>query len=386
MANEYELIHSSSGHIFPSIGAIKPISRSYYKLHEILQDMKEELLDLNSIPSRKAAFLADAPGGFVQAFVDHQARTKDTPKISKLHAISLLPQNNYVPGWKLTPQYCNTNGITLYDHHCGPKCKCDLRDRDTTNRFVAHVGPGTCALVTADGGFDFSSDFNDQEACAMALISAEVNTAIQLQAPGGAFILKMYDICSQVSFFTLYVLCLYYDNVFLHKPLTSRPANSEKYVICTGFKTFENNRERRHASRCLSQLGSVGYPGNMGMLWDIPDALISRIYTFNCTFVTNQILSIVKTIAYIEKDLEPRNTEVVHTQVLKALKWCFKYGVPVDRTAFKSYRSVLLGSATASKCTNRLLTTSAGIPPSSSSNMGCTTIKSDASMDGEELA
>ena len=34
----------------------------------------------------------------------------------------------------------------------------------------------------------------------------------------------------------MYLLCYFYEKVNIYKPLTSREANSEKYIICTKFK------------------------------------------------------------------------------------------------------------------------------------------------------
>jgi hypothetical protein len=48
-------------------------------------------------------------------------------------------------------------------------------------------------IITADGGFDFSLDFNNQENNATRLIIAEVFFALAMQKKGGSFILKIFD-------------------------------------------------------------------------------------------------------------------------------------------------------------------------------------------------
>jgi hypothetical protein len=52
---------------------------------------------------------------------------------------------------------------------------------------------------------------------------------------GGVFILKIYDVHFEITNQLLMLLCLYYRKVGIIKPLTSRPGNSEKYVLCEGF-------------------------------------------------------------------------------------------------------------------------------------------------------
>ena len=47
-------------------------------------------------------------------------------------------------------------------------------------------------IITADGGFDFSIDFNKQETLSIKLIFCQICYAIALQKSGGTFILKIF--------------------------------------------------------------------------------------------------------------------------------------------------------------------------------------------------
>jgi len=49
----------------------------------------------------------------------------------------------------------------------------------------------TMDLITADGGFDFSIDFNKQEIYAIQLIYTQIIYALILQKKGGCFIIKI---------------------------------------------------------------------------------------------------------------------------------------------------------------------------------------------------
>ena len=55
------------------------------------------------------------------------------------------------------------------------------------------------------------------------------------------FVCKMFDTFSMPSIKLLYFICCFYDEVYLNKPLTSRPANSEKYIIAKNFKGVNQN-------------------------------------------------------------------------------------------------------------------------------------------------
>ena len=43
--------------------------------------------------------------------------------------------------------------------------------------------------ITADGGFDFSVDFNKQEDMSLKLIFSQIIYALFLQKPGGTFVI-----------------------------------------------------------------------------------------------------------------------------------------------------------------------------------------------------
>ena len=80
-------------------------------------------------------------------------------------------------------------------------------------------------LITGDGGFDFSIDFNKQEYMASTkLIFAQICFAIFLcKKNGGTFILKIFDIFSKCSIDILYILSnSLLRTVILFKPKTSR--------------------------------------------------------------------------------------------------------------------------------------------------------------------
>ena len=93
-------------------------------------------------------------------------------------------------------------------------------------------------LITGDGGFDFSEDFNNQEVNIAALLFAQIAFALCLQKKNGKFVLKIFDSFMLYNRLTVYIIILM--RKFIAKPYTSRYANSEKYIVCKGF-LFESN-------------------------------------------------------------------------------------------------------------------------------------------------
>ncbi|PAA76081.1 hypothetical protein BOX15_Mlig024465g1 [Macrostomum lignano] len=91
-------------------------------------------------------------------------------------------------------------------------------------------------LVTADGGFSVEGQENIQEIRSKQLYLCQALTAMLVLRSGGSFLCKLFDIFTEFSAGLMYLLYLAFDQFALFKPATSRPANSERYVICRGYR------------------------------------------------------------------------------------------------------------------------------------------------------
>lgn len=89
-------------------------------------------------------------------------------------------------------------------------------------------------LVTADGGFDWKKE-NLQEQEAYKLIYSEIVTAIKVQKNKGNFVLKIFESYTHATLKFIELLRVFYKEVYICKPYTSRISNSEKYIICKNF-------------------------------------------------------------------------------------------------------------------------------------------------------
>jgi len=90
-------------------------------------------------------------------------------------------------------------------------------------------------LVTADGGFDVSGSemkYRQQETLSTKLIIAECLIAVSVLRKGGNFICKVFDTVSKASRDLILLMSLVFEKIYIFKPMTSRPANSERYLIC----------------------------------------------------------------------------------------------------------------------------------------------------------
>lgn len=91
-------------------------------------------------------------------------------------------------------------------------------------------------FMMADGGFDVEGQENIQEILSKQLYLCQFLVGLSIVRVGGHFVCKLFDLFTPFSVGLIYLMYLAFDQVCLHKPNTSRPANSERYIICKGKK------------------------------------------------------------------------------------------------------------------------------------------------------
>lgn len=325
LSNEYELIFYSSNSSC-NISTITPVSRSFFKLWEILHDFSVEL-GVNNKNPMKCVFLAEGPGGFYEAFHRYRHGIDDD-----CYGITLKSHTKTIPDWK-------TNKRLPIKIHYGKDGTGNLYNITNINAFVEDVGEGTIDFITADGGFDFSSDFNHQEEQSVRLIVSEITTALMLQKEGGCFLLKIYDCFNEETLRILHVLYDHYQHIYMIKPLTSRPANSERYMLCTGFHrgtTSGKQQYLRNLQTLMKLVEDYDHTDVYSHLQTIPfnTCFLNNIVMYNVYYTMRQILYIQRTIHYITffgkstKDRSDVETAIIQKHKDKSVKWCIKYGIP----------------------------------------------------------
>ncbi len=319
IGNPNELIHISYNKDFynNSIAKYTPLSRSYFKMQELIYDYNLLLQNKNI----SIGCLAEGPGGFMEAIYNYRHNKNRNDCI---YGITLASTNKHIPGWKkmLENMSLNDKGIEI---NYG-----NLYNINDIKLFIANFKKQKAYLVTADGGFDYSVDFNNQEQLSHRIIFCEIVTAVSIQEVGGHFICKIFDIFTLLSLKMIYLLYCLYDEVYITKPQTSRLANSEKYIVAKGFKGIENDMlENLHK---LVQ----DWKGISGVIYDftnfeLDNGYIYDIYQYNCTYVNNQITYIKKTIDLIKnKPEKDRYLKIIKQQVNNAIAWCQKYDMEIN--------------------------------------------------------
>jgi len=325
--NPYEYIHTPVPGTSLSICKLKPLSRSYYKLIEICN----LLSILKDMPSAMKTFhLAEGPGGFIEAISDmRKTNSSGYNKDDTYYGMTLIDKDDpSIPGWCKTKdllQKCKNINIEY-----GKDNKGDLTNPENL-LYCYHKYCNTIDLITGDGGFDFSIDFNKQEKISSKLIFCQIAFAISMQKTGGTFIIKFFDTFTNISVNLIHLLSILYTHVYYVKPYTSRHANSEKYIVCKNFRI--SNTDREPLFQKFLKIYKNKNIDNMFSIHNIPlpYLLNVKIEECNATCGQQQMECIANTINLIENNTTEKLELLKKSNIQKCKNWCHKYKLPYHK-------------------------------------------------------
>ncbi|KAF6113213.1 cap methyltransferase 1 [Phyllostomus discolor] len=181
---------------------------------------------------------------------------------------------------------------------------------DNTDRKGVH-------FLMADGGFSVEGQENLQEILSKQLLLCQFLMALSVVRTGGHFICKTFDLFTPFSVGLIYLLYCCFERVCLFKPITSRPANSERYVVCKGLKVgIDDVREYLFSVNIkLNQLRNTGSDVNLV----VPLEVIKGDHEFTDYMIRSnerhcslQIKALAKIHAFVQDTTlsEPRQAEI----------------------------------------------------------------------------
>lgn len=325
LTNNYELIHMPNYKRKEnnSISLYNPLSRSYYKMIEILKDFN--ILNHYKNTNIVTGHLAEGPGGFIEAIVNKRRNKNDN-----YHAITLKSIRKEIPGWRKA-KYLLDRNQNIHIHY-GKDDTGNLYNLDNILDFKDKI-KNKCDIVTADGGFDFSINFNLQEQLSSHLIFCEIITALTIQKIGGLFICKIFDSYCKITIDILWLLSCVYDKVIITKPNTSRPANSEKYIVAIGYRGINSiylnqlydiinkwNQIEKNNKYLHSIFDNIEYNLNF----------MNIIQSFNIYNSMNQIKNIKNTLNILKGNIHIDKNKIKDKQIKTALIWCKNYNIDIN--------------------------------------------------------
>jgi 23S rRNA U2552 (ribose-2'-O)-methylase RlmE/FtsJ len=128
----------------------------------------------------------------------------------------------------------------------------DITDPQVAETVRKHVGQDKLHFVACDGGFDVGGHEGQQESMSTALVCSELALALETLHENGTLICKVFLMTSPIMCRILYVLATSVDRICIVKPITSRPANSERYIVAEGYRNSGNaSTLLRHAADAM---------------------------------------------------------------------------------------------------------------------------------------
>ena len=294
------------------------LSRAFFKLWELFF-----IFDLVDLKKEKfvSAHLAEGPGSFIQAtmFYRDMYCKKGISKNDKYYAVTLHSedQGKHVPELegKFVDFYEKEKPQRFILHKTYPKEMAggnphkdngDITDPKTINLFGGQMEE-RADFITADGGFDWINE-SVQEQEAFKLIFAQIIGAFKLQEKGGSFVCKFFETFTTTSAKMLSLLNSLYKEVYLVKPLMSRPTNSEKYAVCVDFKySFKDEKYKQLDKKFTTMLKEIHQNKENNIVdlfseYEIPSEFLINLTEINTEVSNAQLWSLNNTFSFINSN------------------------------------------------------------------------------------
>lgn len=336
LTNPYEYIHTpyDGKH---TISKIQPVSRSFYKLIE----MNNMFSIIDKYPVLHSLHVAEGPGGFIEAV----RYIRKNNHADTCVGVTLESGDIGVPTWKRIKE---KHPEVIYD---------SLLDKTGNMYHIENIKyiymkyKNSMHFITADGGFDFSTDYNNQEHSILKLLIIQTFYAIICQKRNGTFIMKMFDITSKASIDILYLLNMFYEKVSICKPVTSRCANSEKYIICSLFRYTSTAHLLPYFMNIIHTLQKHNGKYIVSILKSVPIQHIfkSRVEEINVILGQQQIENIMNTLLYIQsQNKQEQNNHFFSSyyyqnkinkkaHIHKCINWCIRHNIPYKTLSYHNH-------------------------------------------------
>ena len=328
--NTYEYIHTPVWREKNAVAQLIPVSRSFYKLIEIVNYFN--ILDNYKNSSLKTFHLAEGPGGFIEAieYLRNNDTMKDITINDEYWGLTLLEKTYGIPNWSKLQSKINKYGLSNINFFLGKDNRGDLYDIENFTECV-QTHKNSCDILTGDGGFDFSLNFADQEKVAVKLLLVQSLYAIMMQKKGGTFIIKFFDMFTYASMELLYLLKSFYKTVVITKPKTSRYANSERYIVCRDFMMNSTLIFEPTFKNLIQTIKENGANLVQFLNVDIPYYFKLNLEQSNILLGKQQLATINHTNQLIQASKTDKITKLVKNNREKCVRWCIDNNIPYNK-------------------------------------------------------
>ncbi|XP_055682502.1 cap-specific mRNA (nucleoside-2'-O-)-methyltransferase 1 [Lutzomyia longipalpis] len=204
-------------------------------------------------------------------------------------------------------------------------------------------------FMMADGGFSVKNQENIQEILSKRLYLCQCLAALSILREKGHFVVKLFDLFTPFSVGLIYLMYKCFRQIAIIKPNTSRPANSERYLVCKWMKPHTDTIRRHLLDICETMYNSSG---NEDIRELVPYEILREdtrffryIYESNNRIGRNQITGLRKIAAYAQnKNLVETRQAEIREQCLREwhLPSTMRTAAKGQKTSHEEYGSELL--------------------------------------------
>jgi 23S rRNA U2552 (ribose-2'-O)-methylase RlmE/FtsJ len=276
-------------------------SRSFYKMWEMLF-----LFDLCNKKEMTIATISEGPGAFTQAVINFREKFHNGVGKDNIFNVMVNPEKGKVSetGKQFLGQY-----NMMYPELIDVKEYGAVNMVKTISAFKKDVEKSKtfAHLVLANGELNWEEE-NYMEQEAYQLILGEIVAALRVQEKDGNFVLKIFDTFTLTSIKMIYILSSFYETTYIYKPYFSRQINSEKYIVCKGFKYDQKkdsvvlNTKIKAMEMVLEKMTSNSFVFDIFPDFIVPREFVERFKFINIKVANAQQIMINDLILYIKEN------------------------------------------------------------------------------------
>jgi len=306
---EYDLLRSEKGILVTEYGA-EIVTNAWLKMYEILNKLNPFFAKIAKSRNAelKTLHLEEAPGNFLLAF-NHFLKTKYK------HIYWNWTANSYRDLYNKNSSYLSDDYGLMKKFKTqwiyGADCDGDITSPANIRSFAQSVIK--VHVVTSDVKYvPENPNYNEEENYNIPVHLGHIITSIMCLKKGGIAILKHLTLLEPASISLLYLLTACFESVEIFKPDTSKPANSEVYLICIGFKKISDAK----VEQLLEYMQMIRFMNNakgspaLFQKNDLPLNFIQEILKINKQLTELQILNIEKMMESIEKNKDKKTKDI----------------------------------------------------------------------------
>ncbi|XP_069684844.1 cap-specific mRNA (nucleoside-2'-O-)-methyltransferase 1 [Periplaneta americana] len=180
-------------------------------------------------------------------------------------------------------------------------------------------------FMMADGGFSVDGQENIQEILSKQLYLCQFLVSLFIVREGGHFVCKLFDLFTPFSVGLVYLMYKSFRKISIHKPNTSRPANSERYIICK-WKRKDCDSIADYMYHINELLWKYGTTTDQDIVEIVPleimtsdDNFYNYIIQSNNSLGERQVVNLVKIAAFC------RDTNLTEPQQAEMKRQCLSY-------------------------------------------------------------